>query len=412
VTSAIAYQRRRLRAAYATRSTEATAAPRLGRRLVAGILLAAAVAGAHLLPGRLPGAPLPAGWSSHALVTTTGGARYVALDGQLHPVLNGLSARLALPVGYPTYTVDAATLAGLPLGAPIGIADLPEEVGTIHPADRWWACLNEAGSVSLTLGGRPPAGSWSAAVRVEERVLVLSEGLALPLSKAHESATLRALGLDARTPLAAPPTWVALFRRGATLAPLELPGAGADAGLTETATGAGALTVGAIVGIPSDPRRYVVTSPGRLALLTPLALAMYQVGGGGSVRTMSAEDLASAETDTTAVSPADWPTRIGDPVDGSVCAVLAAGDGTVTLVPGPPTPPQGSGTLAHAAEATYLLTGHTAYPLPEPPGEVTARLGWASKDAVTIPATWLALFARGAPLDPVSAGPRSRNGIR
>lgn len=408
MTSAVAYQRRRLRAAFTTLSTRAGAAPRPGVRAAAGLFLTVSVIGAHLLVGRLPGAALPAGWSDNALVMTTDGARYVALDGALHPVANGLSARLARPVGSATYTVAADTLTGLPRSAPIGIPGLPEEVGQIRPTDRWWACLDGAGSVGITLGGGPPPGPWSTVARVGGRLSVLSEGVRLPLPSSHESATLRALGLDLRAPLPAPPAWSAVFRTAAELAPLELPGAGADAGV------AGApLTVGAIVAIRADPRRYVVTAPGRLAPLTPLALAMYQVGGGGAVRTVTEDDLAGLATDPSPVSPAQWPSRIGRPLDGSVCAVLVAGStATVTLAPGPPTPRQGSSTVARADGTTYLLTGESAFPLPEPADEAAARLGLTSTEPVEIPATWLALFAAGPRLDPGDAARPRPHDIR
>lgn len=131
------------------------------------------------------------------------------------------------------------------------------------------------------------------------------------------------------------------------------------------------------------------------------------------MRTVTGDDVAGLATDPSPVSPAQWPSRIGRPVEGSACAVLATGTtATVTLAPGPPTPRQGSSTLARADGTTYLLTGGSAFPLPDPADEAAARLGLTSTEPVEIPATWLALFAAGARLDPVGAAPTRPHDIR
>jgi ESX secretion system ATPase EccB len=56
------------------------------------------------------------------------GARFVLINGQLHPVLNYTSALLALDQHAAVRMVPRTTLAGIPAGAPIGIPGAPDSL--------------------------------------------------------------------------------------------------------------------------------------------------------------------------------------------------------------------------------------------------------------------------------------------
>ncbi|MER5267512.1 type VII secretion protein EccB [Actinosynnema sp. NPDC002837] len=96
------------------------------------------------------------------------GARHVYLDGRLHPVANYVSALLALGKHADTRTVSRESLAGVPRGPRIGIADAPDSLP--GPArlltGGWTMCSQPRADVTgatvndsvLVVGGGVPGG--------------------------------------------------------------------------------------------------------------------------------------------------------------------------------------------------------------------------------------------------------------
>lgn len=102
-----------------------------GRRLSTGLAIGVLIAAVLCAGFGVYGLFQPGGntsWrTAGALVTEkTSGARFVYLNGTLHPVLNLASARLASGSAAAPTSVSAASLAGTPVGAPIGIPDAPD----------------------------------------------------------------------------------------------------------------------------------------------------------------------------------------------------------------------------------------------------------------------------------------------
>ena len=116
-----------------------------------------------------------AGWAAYGLVVPGGnrawrtgdavivvketGARYVYVDGRLHPVLNYTSALLALGRHAPTRSVSWRSLADVPRGPRIGIADAPD---ALPPAgeilNSGWSLCSAPDGDSVLLAGTEPAG--------------------------------------------------------------------------------------------------------------------------------------------------------------------------------------------------------------------------------------------------------------
>lgn len=109
------------------------------------------------------------------------GARYVYLDGRLHPVLNFASARLILGVEKPQIQrVSQRSLRGYPRGQAVGIANLPDPLPdrSAVAAVPWSACSarRSVGSADfathLFLGTQPPGGEnvTDKAIFIERRL--------------------------------------------------------------------------------------------------------------------------------------------------------------------------------------------------------------------------------------------------
>lgn len=99
------------------------------RAVIAAIALTVIVVLVGVFYGLIrPG--LPTGWENGKLVLVSDtGARFVTVDGILHPVINTASARLLLPANeYGVISTDQATLAGTPVGDTLGITGAPDEL--------------------------------------------------------------------------------------------------------------------------------------------------------------------------------------------------------------------------------------------------------------------------------------------
>ncbi len=395
------------------------------RAVFTAIALAAAVILVGVFWGIIsPG--LPKGWDNGRLVLVSDtGARYVTIDGKLHPVINTASARLLIPSDdFAIITTDQQTLAGIALASPLGIVGAPDALPTPSGLvdDGWTACVAGSGvDVRIGADAAATASTGAAVVSSEGRLYVVAAGQRFEVTAKQSDAVLRAVGLGAvdPTPVSAP--WLNLFTPGTTLAPLTISGAGSPLDGTD-------LTAGQVVHIDGNAadELFVVREGRTLSPLTPLAWQLYQLGSGlgaDAVLNVTAAQVAGLPTGDP-VGSADWPKDAFTPLadDTRPCALLVRdGDGARTTLAEQPTDAEasagvrveaGHGALVRAGgrgtQAASLLTlidaTGTAYALPGATAETVKRLGYTTGDIGTADQAWIALLRTGPALTEEAAG--------
>ncbi|GAA1327516.1 type VII secretion protein EccB [Leucobacter albus] len=398
------------------------------RAVFGGIALTAMVILAGVFIGLLrPG--LPGGWENNRLVVARDtGARYVSVEGVLHPVINTVSARVLIPADeFAVVSVNQSSLSGIPIGGTIGILGGPDTLPAANDLDgRNWVSCGTHENTEVWLGGQDrtaaPAGSGTVVTR-DGDTFVIGDGISYAVPAGQETAVLRAIGLESAAAKPVRGDWLALFDTGADLTPLSVPGAG------QTAPGQ-ELPVGSVIHPVGSPEteRYLLTADGALAPLSPLAHRLYLLADGGSglgnpveVSPASIAQLPTVER----AGGADWPedTLTPLPVAGAPCATLAgpANDQRTALAGGSrsvsPTAPAAGGATVHVPENVGALvrggrTGSlvlidstgTAYQLPGGVGVNAKQLGYSAKHVTTVPAGWVRLLPAGPELTPEAAG--------
>ncbi|WP_182112076.1 type VII secretion protein EccB [Actinotalea sp. JY-7876] len=410
------------------------------RAVITGVALTGLLVVGSLVFGLLvPG--LPNGWDHNSLIVTRdAGARYVALDGTLYPVLNTASARLLIEGEYRVIQVDDDKIASAPRGETRGIPGAPDDLPT--PASLissgWLSCTEPQGGLATVLAtgeipdtvraelaeaeaeGATPPGLL---VQTGGDLFLVSEGLRHLIPRADAPAVLRALGQETVLPWEVSGQWLNLFPEGADLDPLTTPGAGEP--LPDGAPAPPGAVVGSVISVTDTGARYVVDGAGALAPLSPFALELYRIGSGvvvgQDVEVQAAQIKAMANTDT-AAGGADWPTEVPGslPEDEVACAFLQTEPETgenpeVRLVSHPDVVidvgrqvvhvQPAAGALVHAT-AGPGMTGPTllvdqtgrAFPLPGASEELLGRLGYTPDDLVDVPREWMNLFPAGPAL--------------
>lgn len=398
------------------------------RAVFGGIALTAMVILAGVFIGLLrPG--LPGGWENNRLVVARDtGARYVSVEGTLHPVINTVSARVLIPADeFAVVSVNQSSLAGIPIGGTIGILGGPDTLPAAKDLDgRNWLSCGTHENTEVWLGGQnrtaAPAGVGSVVTRDGE-MFVIGDGVSYAIPAGQETAVLRAIGLESVTPQPVRGDWLALFETGKELAPLKFAGAGA-------AVAGQDLPAGSVIrptGSPED-ERYLLTAEGALAPLSPLAHRLYLLGSGGDGLGTPAEISPAAIAQLPTVQRAggeDWPedTLAPSAATGAPCATLAgpATDQHTTLAresrPVAGVAPVAGGATVHVPENVGALvrggkTGSlvlidstgTAYQLPGGVGVNAKQLGYTAKNVTTVPAGWVRLLPAGPELTPEAAG--------
>lgn len=398
------------------------------RAVFGGIALTAMVILAGVFIGLLrPG--LPGGWENNRLVVARDtGARYVSVEGTLHPVINTVSARVLIPADeFAVVSVNQSSLSGIPIGGTIGILGGPDTLPAAGDLDgRNWLSCGTHENTEVWLGGQDrgaaQAGSGTVVTRDGE-TFVIGDGVSYAVPTGQETAVLRAVGLESVRAQPVRGDWLALFDTGADLAPLTAKEAGARVAGQE-------LPAGSVIHPTGSPEseRYLLTAEGALAPLSPLAHRLYLLGDGGTGlgTPVDVSPAALAKLPTTErAGGADWPEDALVPatVAGAPCATLAgpAGDQRTTLAKGSrsvaPTAPEAGGATVHVPENVGALvrggkTGSlvlidstgTAYQLPGGVGVNAKQLGYSGKDVTTVPAGWIRLLPAGPELTPEAAG--------
>lgn len=392
------------------------------RAVAVGVGLAVVVVIAGLFYGLIrPG--LPAGWENNRLILLTDtGARYVSVEGTLHPVLNTTSARLLIPAGeYKVITTDKQAIEGVPIGGSVGILGAPDDLpapGSLLGSG-WAACAVDGGTaVDIAPTSAARVADGATVIDRDGDLFVVSGGLRFAVDDDSRDSVLRAVGLDDVTVVEGEGRLLNLFTPGADFAPLVVPGAGDTLAGTD-------LVIGTVVhpeGAPAD-ERYVVTAAGELAGLSPLGYQLYLLGTGddlGPEQAVGPAELADIPTADERAGGADWPQQplVALPADATPCATLTP-DGTVlgTATDAAALPAGGevrvavgSGALAGtsgsgASGPVHLIdeTG-TAYAIEDGADDPLARLGYAREDVVPVTGDWLQFFAAGPDLTIAAAG--------
>lgn len=407
------------------------------RAVVAGIALAIMVIVGGVFYGLVkPG--LPDGWQNNKVILVKDtGARYLAVDGELYPIINATSARLLLPAeGYKdnVLTTSASSIADIPIGPSIGILGAPDDVpaaGALMP-DGWAACPTADGTALSVPSTTAPSAAiqapspQAALVRNDGKTYVVTGGTAYLVEAGSSDAVLRAVGLEGIKPLEVDSRWLNLFDAGAPFTPLVVEGAG-------EALGGSTLFVGSAVHPQNSEKRFIVTQQATLAPLSELAFQLYLLGTGerGSVLEVTPAEISDLPTDALPAGGADWPDEVLQPVEpgASVCAMLGHDKQsklpTTTLATtfAPPTGTDatvavGAGALVAAGgeglqgvnEVYVVDQSGTSFAIPDSSDDVLARLGYTTGNISVLTTAWMQFFASGPELTITAAG-RTPDGI-
>ncbi|MBA8815036.1 type VII secretion protein EccB [Microbacterium halimionae] len=396
------------------------------RAVIAAIALTVAVVLVGVFWGLIkPG--LPNGWDNGTLIVVTDtGARFVTIEGFLHPVVNTASARLLLPSsGFSVIATDQSNLSGVSLGDTLGIVGAPDELpapSALQNSD-WSACVTDEADIDLRLGGSSAVETDGKAVVVEsdgDRYVVDGEK-SYAVADKDSDAILRAAGVTALNPVEVSVEWLNLFTPGTELAPVTVDGAGKSVAGTD-------LLVGDVISVEGadESERYLVQSSTSLAVLTPIAWQLYQLASGASseVTTVAASEVSGLETAARPVGGEDWPAGGFESIeaDQRPCALLQSdSSGVRTVLATQPASDAveagvsvepGAGALVQAGgrgeQSTGILTlidaTGTSFALPGATEETVNRLGYDIDDIGDAGDVWVDLFTQGPALTEAAAG--------
>ncbi|AUI60355.1 type VII secretion protein EccB [Amycolatopsis sp. BJA-103] len=160
------------------------------------------------------------------------GAKYVYLDGKLHPVHNLASARLVAGSAGPPVAVSANSLRGAEVGLPIGIPGAPDELPVEPHKGAWTVCALPAvegsglkAALLLRADPTPPAGPEQAAL------VAAPDGVTYLLWQGRRHrvtapVVLETLGYGAVVPTPVTLAWLNPIPSGPDVAVPDTPGAG------------------------------------------------------------------------------------------------------------------------------------------------------------------------------------------
>ncbi|MET0190788.1 MAG: type VII secretion protein EccB [Pseudonocardia sediminis] len=212
------------------------------RRLTTGTALGVLVAALLVAIFGIYGLFVPGGntsWRTPGAIVMdkNTGARFVFLDGQLRPVLNYASARLAAGnAGGKIVSVSQSSLRGTPVGQPIGIPGGPDGIPQATNLDRggWTVCASPpadgaagATTVSLLVGApATPALSDAQAMLVSTPDGVTHLLWQGQRHRLGDATVVQALGYGDAVPVPVTPGWLNPIPSGRDIAVPDLGGAG------------------------------------------------------------------------------------------------------------------------------------------------------------------------------------------
>jgi type VII secretion protein EccB len=369
------------------------------------------------------------------------GARYVFLDGILHPVLNHASALLIVgPTAGHIVPVSPRSLDGIPRGSTLGIPAAPDPLpgrARLLPAP-WVLCSARTGTSTLYIGQSPAGGR---ALGEDGLLVSTPAGEVSLLWRGHRHRltdfALGALAWRGEPPIAVAPALVNGVPAGPDLAAIAIAGRGGR-------SRAGFARVGQVFVVhpQGGPPRYAVAVPDGLAAVSqvqanlllgdPQTLAVQ--GQPGAIELPLASYAGAPVADPLAQAggelapPAAMPALAHlSTVDGAVCAgmagtgisvdVPAAGAGTSTgsstgaggVLADRVAVPPGRGAVVEsmaapdAGSGALCLVTELGLRYAVPDVDVLATLGYAGVTPVRVPAALVALVPAGPALDPLAA---------
>ncbi|MHA3705091.1 type VII secretion protein EccB [Jatrophihabitans sp. YIM 134969] len=409
------------------------------RAVVGGVVLSAILVVGALAAGLL--APtLPDGWDQGSLVIAKDtGARYVALDGTLYPVINTASARLLVPSGFKVVSADSDKLTDSKRGPTLGIVGAPDALPTPDSLvdTGWTSCTSQLQGTGTRIGRSPAATEVSDQAIVATvdgtdaaETYLVDNGFRYRIPSASVVPLRRLLALDNAPEYTVTAEWINLFASAPDVGSFAVPSAGKSlAGVDELPSTA---TVGQVIADSANQDRpYLLLDGGRIAPLTPFAYAMYRINadtGGTNDRPVPVPgatfaDLGRADP----VWPSAWPTEVPTPLSGVPCALLNAGTGgikpTVKLAASSDDPPDnrttsvvvdpGAGALVRAIGVASITNGavflvdQTGVKFPvqstDQNSDPVSQLGFSRDDIVPVPQAWTALLDDGPTLSVADA---------
>jgi type VII secretion protein EccB len=430
--------------------------------LVIGSLLAAvAVGGLALLAVLAPGGAT--GWRKPGtlIVEKQTGTRLVLLDGRLRPVLNYASGRLLLGSKLTVDSVPAASLAGVPRGAAVGILGAPDSLPDPgRPGGGPWLVCGTSTADSSTAGRQPAvalrigAAADTRPVPDRQAVLVRTPDGTRYLAWRDRRLRLaapwveRALGLDDGAAVAVRDGWIDALPAGPDLGASPVPGRGrpgpvldgrpsrvgqvfvvhgtgiasrfyqlSAGGLVPATATAAALTLGdpaAAESYRGQPPQPLELSPAALGSATVLPAPAWQAqappappslvpGGLGSATVPCVEAVPGTDRPAVSVVTAPADAAGESTVDGPALVRDARTADLIAVRPG-------GGLLARTqpvpgvpGDGLYLVTEDGAkYPVAS--ADAADALGQPVSSAVAVPADLLALLPTGPVLDRIGNG--------
>ncbi|MFD2419610.1 type VII secretion protein EccB [Amycolatopsis pigmentata] len=422
---------------------------RMSTGTVLGVVLAAVLMGIFGIVGLFVPSAGSSSWRQEGAIVMNKetGARYVYLGGQLRPVLNYSSARLVAGKSGSgaVASVSPASLAGTPVGQPIGIPGAPDALPAVTKVDggSWTVCAQSAGTgqpvVTLLLGlpaEQPLNEAQALLVSASDGTDYLvwrGKRLRIP-----ESSVLAALGYGDARPARVAPAWLNAIPQGADLEAPAVPGAGQPGPVIDGQQS----RVGQIFQVRNptinSDQLYVVRQGGLAPLSrTAAALLLAAPATRQAYPDMTVEPIAAGPSALTGVRVSADSGLAGDlpPVPPqvitpspdqlpcvdneltptgqmtSVAETLPAGDVLAASVPlgahkagataDRAAIPAGGGALVRQSSApgatpgtAFLVTEvGTKYPLAD--ADVVSALGYGEGSAVVVPAQLLALLPTG-----------------
>jgi len=436
------FMNRRVRAALLEGDAESTARPlsRLGAGTYAGIFVTIALLAIVGIIGVLrPGGSTAWQQPGAFIVESETGARYVYLDGVLHPVLNYSSARLLLGGQLHVVNVSVRSLESAPRGAAIGIGMAPDslpEAAHVVGTD-WSVCAlgNTAGGDPLRTAVVPGQLADGAAMTVDDAYLVRTDSgrhFLITAGHAFEIADqwLPALNYKAAQAVPVGDDFVEAIPAGEPIAPPVVAGLGqpgpplpgsvepvvigsiladrVNAYYLMTQTGLVSLTpmqAGLLLADPRLAQAYGGSNP------SPLPISQAQITGGAVPPLPSGPGQPAPS-----VAPAltTWPAgdqqlcvrfgqqQVPDIVVGPTDPAANQVDGLVQL-------PTGSGALVAARPSpgtpgtTVYLVTDTGVRYPVGGQKTLELLGLSGQSVAQLPAAVVDLLPEGPLLDPAAA---------
>ena len=380
------------------------------------------------------------------------GARYLSIDGVLHPVLNTASAKLIAGTSMKVSNVSAKSVRDAPRGAPVGLTGAPDALpdSTALTTGAWMACStrsrDDAGTttagLALAIGLAPSGRSLGSGEAVavagpDGNDYLLWNGERLRMDRSDNVVAAVSAAGTVLPPVTA--SFLDAVPAGPELAVPAVSGAG-SAG---PQLGGQATRIGQLFS-DNSANHYLLSQQGLVAL-TPMLYALLDAdprtqaagyaGGSITVRMLGPGDLTghlAPSSATTALThdgalPQSLPKIVTISLGQAVCEQLRPGGSAVSTatvivdssaVTGqPPDTEQGvaasclpadtisvkpgSGALVNATltgggtGASYYLVTDDGVKYPLPTSDTLSSLGYGSVTPVTVPATWLNLLPTG-----------------